>query len=84
MSFWYNNAQRFSADIDKAYRLTENIRCLLYTSISDFKANWDGGFTIEILNQNGEWVGFKIEGQNLCKFERTDGGYDVYLSLIHI
>lgn len=26
MSFWYNNAQRFSADIDKAYRLTENIR----------------------------------------------------------
>ena len=28
-----------------------------------------------------EWVGFKIEGQNLCKFERADGGYDVYFDL---
>ncbi len=26
MSYWYNNAQRFSADIDKACRLTQNIR----------------------------------------------------------
>lgn len=26
MSYWYNNAQRFSADIDKAYRLTQNIK----------------------------------------------------------
>lgn len=27
MSYWYNNAQRFSADIDRAYRLTQNIKC---------------------------------------------------------
>ncbi len=25
MSYWYNNAQRFSADIDRAYHLTKNI-----------------------------------------------------------
>lgn len=26
MTYWYNNAQRFSADIDRAYRLVENIK----------------------------------------------------------
>ena len=69
------------AKTNKFFTLNTSEKHVVKFGISDFKANWDGGFTIEILNQNGEWVGFKIEGQNLCKFERADGGYDVYFDL---
>ena len=69
------------AKTNKFLTLNTSEKHVVKFGISSFQAAWDGGFTIEILNQNGEWVGFKIEGQNLYKVERPGGGYDVYFDL---
>ena len=64
MSHWYNNAQRFSADIDRAYRLVEHVRdsfegiattpyLLLMNGVDHLEAQPD---LLPILREVQEWL----------------------------